>query len=50
MLAWSRRLDIAPSILREGDEKGGKEAFKVVSLIVLLLKPILRAFSWLELA
>jgi hypothetical protein len=29
MLTRSRRLDIALSVLREGDEKEGVEAFKV---------------------
>jgi hypothetical protein len=31
MLTWFKRLNIALSILREGDEKGGVEAFKVFS-------------------
>jgi hypothetical protein len=44
MLTWSKRSNITPFILRKGNEKGGEEAFKVFSLIVLLLKLILIAF------
>jgi hypothetical protein len=31
MLTWFKRSNIALSVLRKGDEKGGVEAFKVFS-------------------